>query len=609
MPLETVVFYTMQTSASASGMRILNEINERERQKWLLGHERFVRGNDFRFAWRDIQPEGQLVFANCPAELGPIQDLAGQRFIVNFRDPRDRLCNAFMWQLIHPHYPDEPSEDIEARAVQVRALGIDRWIEQGVGRGPLGKHDDVRLFMENVGRIPADKRHILTYARLCLDFDSFLNGCFEAMGKRATPTLRAKLEIERTEKLDQNPRWIGNQWSGSDVMPGRYRRELKPDTIAYLSEKYAPVLRAMAQFDPDYADLYLRDVPPGKTTIATGAISPAPKKISANDQPFHRHMIVDRPDIRIEHFRSKERSETLAFTFTDRESRNLADPGFATGFLLSHGFDVVAIKTNRSIWFENLVDDDVLDIERWLSWSDSPYACRLGYGSSMGAYAAIRMSRSLRLDRVLALSPLFDIKNDWESRWRADREAMSADRTMFSLEGGGPTEQISDRCDYMMIYDPLTDDAKHVRLFERIISADRLKLMPLPYSGHPSGPYLVDLKMLAPVALSALREGMFPSIADARRLHKRTSATYLFNLAEHCLRRRHLQWALAINALLIAISDHPEYHVQTGKILDRLARLEEAIGALDRALSWPDYWARHHVEGYKADLVTRLRAA
>ncbi|MDB5687917.1 MAG: hypothetical protein JWR77_2506 [Rhizorhabdus sp.] len=617
---ETIVFYTMQTSASASCQRILTQIDDQQRTLRGLGHECYVQGADFRFAWGELPAHGYLVFANCPKELGPIRDLAGQRFIVNFRDPRDRLCNEFMWKLIHPRYPNEPKEEIDARAATLLELGVDKWLETGIGRGPLSERDNFATFMRNVDQIPAENRHVLTYARLCIDFDSFIAACGDVMGVELTPAMREALEVERTDKLEENPRWIGNQWNGSDVMPGRYKRELKPDTIAFLSEKYADVLRAMARHDPDYAHLYLENVPPERslrpaaqpatpTSLAAAPIEPA---VATANQPFVRHIVIDRSDLRIEHFRSKVRSETVAFTFTDRERRDLADNGFGTTFLLNNGIDVVAIKSSRPLWYENLLASDCAEIERWLSWSELPYRRRVGYGSSMGGYAAARMAVALRFDRVVALSPLFDIKNDWEPRWRDDREAMSADESMFTVPDestkAAPADQISDHCDYMMIFDPLSQDFEHIRRFLQIIPEDRLKLLPLFYSGHPSGQLLAQFKILGPLITTAMNEGVFLSIADARRRHKAQSPTHLFHLAEHCLRRGHFRWALAINERLIAIKDHPEYYIQAGKILDRLSRFDEALAAIDQALS-KEVGSRRHVEGFRANLLTRIKAA
>lgn len=259
MPLDTVVFFTTQTSATASIWRILRTINDGVRKIRSLGHEAFLSGSKTDFKWSDLPAEDYLIEANCHHDLGAMRDIAVRRFIVNFRDPRDRICNEFMWNLIHPKTKDEPQEQIEARAAEMLAEGMDKWVMSRFA-GPLTESDYYNLFMRNVRKIPDGSRSILTYARLCIDFDSFVEKGCGALGVALTPALKEALEVERTEKLDQNNAWIGNRWKGSDVMPGRYKRELSAETIAFLSEKYAPVLRMMARLDADYAPLYLENV-------------------------------------------------------------------------------------------------------------------------------------------------------------------------------------------------------------------------------------------------------------------------------------------------------------------------------------------------------------
>lgn len=100
---------------------------------------------------------------------------------------------------------------------------------------------------------------MLTYARLCLDFDSYLEGVSQFFEKPLTTALREHLEIERIENLSENKDYIGNKWAGADVMPGRYKRELKQETIDILNDRFKETLSIMAKFDPDFANLYSID--------------------------------------------------------------------------------------------------------------------------------------------------------------------------------------------------------------------------------------------------------------------------------------------------------------------------------------------------------------
>ncbi|MDB5687906.1 MAG: hypothetical protein JWR77_2495, partial [Rhizorhabdus sp.] len=118
-----------------------------------------------------------------------------------------------------------------------------------------------------------------------------------------------------------------------------------------------------------------------------------------------------------------------------------------------------------------------------------------------------RHSADLGLDRVLAVSPVFDIKNEWETRWRDDLKAMSPQKTMIAA-----SDDLSASCDYMMVFDPAAD-IEHIRRFEQIIRPDRLKLLPLPQTGSD----LAEPGVRDDFAVEALKTGEFPPAANVQR--------------------------------------------------------------------------------------------
>ena len=62
-------------------------------------------------------------------------------------------------------------------------------------------------------------------------------------------------------------------------MPGRYKHELQPKTIEVINKKLEPCLRKMAEYDPDYAHLYLEGLSrPGGVVEQKSAIKTFPQK-------------------------------------------------------------------------------------------------------------------------------------------------------------------------------------------------------------------------------------------------------------------------------------------------------------------------------------------
>lgn len=300
------------------------------------------------------------------------------------------------------------------------------------------------------------------------------------------------------------------------------------------------------------------------------------------------HVVVDRPELRIEHFRNRAKTSSVVFTFGDRAYRDPGGQGFVTERLLKNGMDVVAIETSSDAGGRNLLDHDIAEIERWLSWTSTPYRLRLGYGSGRDACAAIRFSNILRLHRVVALTPPFRSELPGERSGKDDPPLLPHCGGIFPTPGEAGFVEIArhvpNQCDYMVIFDPKGCDVEYIRRLQHVVTPERLKLMAVPYAGQ----YLLDLGILAELALIALSEGRFTTIAEARRQVTARSTVHLFRLAEHCLSRGHLRWALAINRRMATSTDSRECQLQASEILRRLGRFDEAIAALDGLLGEPD---------------------
>lgn len=306
------------------------------------------------------------------------------------------------------------------------------------------------------------------------------------------------------------------------------------------------------------------------------------------NSPFH-HCVVARDDLRIDHFRNAKPSDTIVFTFTPRLEYDMTRPGFGVDFLLSLGLDVVAIKTSTALWYQNIRDRDVAEIRRWLSWTSQPYRRRVGYGSSMGAYAAIRFSGVLDLNFVLGFGPIFDIFGDWEPRWRDDVDTVTSYRREHGMALGGPMMDrrfIAPQCQYMMVYDPFDLDSRHVELYREIIGPKRLSLVRVPFSGHPPIGFFHEAGLLGPFAGEILQGRQYDGLPRSRRDKRAGSTRYLTNLAETCLAHRHPVQALSLTAKLLALApDDAEAHMRACKAHHVLGQMPEARIALNRALA------------------------
>ncbi|MBL8703565.1 MAG: tetratricopeptide repeat protein, partial [Rhodospirillales bacterium] len=278
--------------------------------------------------------------------------------------------------------------------------------------------------------------------------------------------------------------------------------------------------------------------------------------------------------------------------------------GYAGRFLVDNGFDVVAFKANRNWWFQDLGPAVFDAVEQAIARGGRSYRRRVGYGSSMGGYAAFQFSGALKLDRVVAYSPQFSIHEAWEPRWAREAAAIDFAHAMTRAA-------LAPDCRFVVVYDPCNPDIEHVRRFAAIVPEGRLRELRLRYSGHPSGDFIAETGHLKAFALALLRGDTPPPVASIRRDRAKSHA-YLRTLAASCLERAKPRAALALIDRALAIAPkRPLYHWQRSLILDRLGRAEEclAAGRQAHALAPDDaLYALHltHLLSRKGDAIGAL---
>ncbi|WP_237063458.1 hypothetical protein [Microbulbifer zhoushanensis] len=252
--MRTKIFFASATSGTGSMIRILCRLGgycERE-SKFV---DRFML--DGRLAeLRDstVPQDGKFHVFNRPIDFNRQTTLSNYDFSLNFRDPRDRLCNMFHWTQSHPA-PGVSEDVLNERRRRIAEQGIDSWVLKQAA-AEIRYYDNFWWLINEL----RDRYKLLTYAQLCLDFDGFVDAAADFVGVDLSDELREQVEPERVENLAGNPKWVGNRWSGSDTMPGRYKKELKEETIARLNSTLSEVLSRMAKIDSNYSHLYLEGV-------------------------------------------------------------------------------------------------------------------------------------------------------------------------------------------------------------------------------------------------------------------------------------------------------------------------------------------------------------
>ncbi|WP_375288770.1 alpha/beta hydrolase [Sphingomonas sp.] len=245
--------------------------------------------------------------------------------------------------------------------------------------------------------------------------------------------------------------------------------------------------------------------------------------------------------------------------------------GFAEVFLATRGISAIHVLARGNHWYQYPGTPAALAAIS-AALADSRARRIVTYGSSMGAYAAVRFASAVRATGVLAMSPQYSINRDVvpeEQRWQDEaRDIVWQDGLEDTIRSCTPT---------VVVFDPRDPDALQVA---RIAADTPIEAIPVRYAGHPSTAFLVQQRLVEPLLRSLLQKTFDP--AEARRTVEtalKGSPAYLAGLARHQPPHRiGLAVRLARKALEIAApADHPLFQNELGKLLSRAGRHDEAL--------------------------------
>jgi tetratricopeptide (TPR) repeat protein len=272
----------------------------------------------------------------------------------------------------------------------------------------------------------------------------------------------------------------------------------------------------------------------------------------------------------IEHLQRGGQDAALVITF-DPLLYLIIKPPFGYEFLNKQGLDVVAVRKKSENFYQPLTR---ADFEAAVTPVAKRYARVFGYGSSLGAYAALYFCRDQPWT-VIASSPRVSVHpvfghQAWQQRCEWQHERFDTTTTP--------------RCHAIIIYDPYDAIDRRYLQGEVLPQFAQADVVRLPFAGHPANNFLADIGYIAPY-VRALLAGTTPPPLRRRDLRTR-SATYFQVLALLCLQRGHVDWADALIQRAMALNPN-RLLVQRTLGLVRLAqrRWTEAESAIRSALA------------------------
>lgn len=252
--------------------------------------------------------------------------------------------------------------------------------------------------------------------------------------------------------------------------------------------------------------------------------------------------------------------------------------GFGETFLRQAGVSAIHVMGRGDDWYQY---PDTLQAMAAVRQATKGAERVVTYGSSMGAYAALRLADEAGAHAVLAISPQYSIdpaRAPFETRWVAD-----ARRLAFLPE---IERRMTRRTRPVVVYDAAGDDRRHADLIAAEAEITRLGLR---HIHHPATTFLQEKGLLAPLILGLVAGDIdTAALREQARRSRRESATCLTLLAE---RQPPHRPRMALRLAQRAVDVAPQATMALSSLAMQLTRAgdhDAAIAMHERALATGD---------------------
>ncbi|WP_370314191.1 alpha/beta hydrolase [Sagittula sp.] len=235
------------------------------------------------------------------------------------------------------------------------------------------------------------------------------------------------------------------------------------------------------------------------------------------------HPVFDGTRLKATVFRPRRKKLFVSFRQRVGDPGSFDTPRPVMGFV-TRSFAHVHIQSRDNDWF---INDETEALEAALARFVGRYDEVVAMGFSMGGYGALRFARTLKVDRLLAISPQVSIDPDvvpFDRRYRAEAEGWNG--ALGNLEGRTTEARGA------VLVDPFKNrDVEHGRMICALFP--QLTLVMLPCGGHPA-----TRAIRQGGRFDWLKTGLAEGLADPReigrvhRMVRRRSESYWRNLAQ-----------------------------------------------------------------------------
>lgn len=258
-----------------------------------------------------------------------------------------------------------------------------------------------------------------------------------------------------------------------------------------------------------------------------------------------RRMIFKGNDLEVVYCPTENRS-ALIVTFTNF-STGIPTQGFGEEFIRKQGYSGLYFMERDNHWWQTPEIFKAIAAVKSAGLLET-FPQRIGYGSSMGAYAVLLFSVPLELTSIIALSPQYSIQRSkvpFERRWKSQSQQIKFIYDDMALAAQHGEAHI--------FYDPFHPDGKHAKLISGQVPCH---LYRVPFAGHPVSRFMAETRLLKSTVLGLI-DGTFSgeAFASALRVKRRQSKQFYFGLARAAFASGRLALAKQVAARGLALDN------------------------------------------------------
>ena len=181
-------------------------------------------------------------------------------------------------------------------------------------------------------------------------------------------------------------------------------------------------------------------------------------------------------------------SDTLVISFGDLISRAKGMSINAEKSLFKYQYNVIGIMPKQKSWFPK---SSMLEMQRQIQPILVQFKQIVGYGGSMGGYAAIKYSNLLNMHKIVAFVPQYSIDPDvvHDRRYAEFFDASIHQNMQIQAD------EVDSSREYIIVYDPYyAEDKEHFLKIQPLLP--KMHVIHLPFTGHEALSVLASSQLL-----------------------------------------------------------------------------------------------------------------